>query len=128
MMRGLKHFSYEERLRELFSLEKRRLQGDLRIAFQYLKGACEKAGEGLYIRACSDRTQDNGFKLKVGRFRLEIRQKFFTMRVVRHWNGLPRKPVGTPSLAVFKARLERALSSLVQCKVPLPMAGVAGTT
>ncbi|KFQ25762.1 hypothetical protein N332_04351, partial [Mesitornis unicolor] len=55
----------------------------------------------------------NGFKLKEGRFRLDIRRKFFTVRVVRHWHRLPREAVDAPSLAVFKARLDRALSSLV---------------
>ncbi|KAK4828315.1 hypothetical protein QYF61_025327 [Mycteria americana] len=62
----------------LFSPEERRLQGDLLEAFQYLKGAYKKAGEGLFIRKCSDRMRDNGFKLKEGRFRLDIRKKFFT--------------------------------------------------
>ncbi|KFP07212.1 hypothetical protein N300_07540, partial [Calypte anna] len=55
----------------------------------------------------------NGFKLKEGRFRLGIRKKFFTMRVVRYWNRLPREVVDCPSLEVFKARLDEALCNLV---------------
>jgi len=100
------------------------LLGDLIAAFQYLKGAYKKVGEGLFTMVCSDRTRDNGFKLKKGRFRfrLDIRKKFFTMRVVRHWNRLPREAVAAPSLAVFKARLDEALSNLVQWKMTLPMA------
>jgi len=103
------------RLRELglFSLEKRRLRGDLIAACQYLKGAYRKDGEGLFTRVCSDRTKGNDSKLKEGRFRLDIRKKFFTMKVVKHWNRLHREAVHAPSLAVFKARLDGALSNLV---------------
>jgi len=67
----------------LFSLKKRRLRGDLLADFQYLKENYKKAGEGLFIRACSHRTRGNGFKLKEGRFTLIIRKKFFKIRVVR---------------------------------------------
>ncbi|KFW06248.1 hypothetical protein N326_12379, partial [Eurypyga helias] len=54
-----------------------------------------------------------GFKLKAGRFRSDIVKKFFLERVVRHWNRLPREAVDAPSLEVFKARLDEALSNLV---------------
>jgi len=78
-----------------------------------------KAGEGLFTWACSDRTRGNVIKLKEGRFTLDIRRKFFTMRVVRPWHRLPREAVG----ALFKARLDGALSNLVWWKVSLPLAG-----
>jgi len=62
---------------------------------------------------CSDRTRGNASKLKEGRFRLDIRKKFFTMRFVRHWNRLPREAVDAPSLEVFGAGLDGALRNLV---------------
>ena len=94
-------------------MEKRRLWGDHIAAFQYLKGAYRKDGEGLFTKVCSERTRGNGSKLKEGKFRLDIRRKFFTMRVVKQWNRLPREVVDAPSLEVFKARLDGALNSLV---------------
>jgi len=71
----------------------------------------------------SDKTRANSFKVKEGRFRLDMKNKFFTMRVMRHWQRLPREAVDVPSLAVFKARLDGALSNLLWCKGSLPMAG-----
>ena len=115
MTRELEHLFYEDRLRELgsFSPEKRRLQGDLVAAFHYLEGTYQTAGEGLLTRSGSDRTRENGFKLTEGRFRLDIRKKFFTVSLVRHWNRFPREAVAAPSLAVLKARLDGALINLV---------------
>ncbi|KGL86351.1 hypothetical protein N301_05521, partial [Charadrius vociferus] len=52
-------------------------------------------------------------KMEKGRFRLDIRKKFFTMSVVRHWNRLPREAVDAPSLEVFKARLDGTLNNLI---------------
>ncbi|KFQ27042.1 hypothetical protein N331_01316, partial [Merops nubicus] len=115
MIRGLEQLCCEDRLRELglFSLEKRRLWGDLIATFQYLKGAYKKAGEGLFTRICSDRTRGNGFKLEKGRFSLDVRKKFFNMKVTGHWNRLPRRVVEAPSLGTYKIRLDEALSSLI---------------
>jgi len=97
----------------MLSLEKRRLQRDLTAAFQHMKGAYRKDGESIFSRACCDRPRSNGFILWEGRFRLNIRKIYFTMRVVKHWNGLPREVVEAPCLETFKVRLDRALSNLV---------------
>ena len=61
----------------------------------------------------SDRTRGNGFKVKEGRFRLNVRKKFFTERVVKCWNRLSREVVDAPCLETFKARLDGAVRNLV---------------
>jgi len=71
----------------------------------------------------NDKTRENGFKLRQGRFRLDIRRKFFTQGVVTHWNRLPKEAVDAPSLQAFKARLDVALGSLVWWLVTLHVAG-----
>ncbi|KAK4820687.1 hypothetical protein QYF61_003607 [Mycteria americana] len=91
LVKGLEQKSYEERLREL-GLE---------------------VGVGLFSQVTSDRTRGNGLKLRQGRFRLDIRKFYFTERVIKHWNRLPREVVKSPSLEVFKRRLDEVLRDMV---------------
>ena len=115
MGKGLEYLPYEERLRELglFSLEERRLRGDLIQVYKHLR--CEgQSGEARPFSAmCGDRTRGNGQELKHRKFLTNVRKNFLTERVTEQWNRLPREAVESPSLEISKTHLDTYLCDLV---------------
>ena len=75
------------------------------MVLHYLKGGSEKKGDRLFSRVCYDRKRGNVFKPKEGRFKLDVRKKFF-ISVMWHWNRLPRDVVDALLLETFKVRLD----------------------
>lgn len=93
------------------------------MAFQYLKGAYKKQGDRFFSRACCNRTRGNGFKLKQGRFRLDMSRNLF-YECDEVLKRLLREVVDAPTLETFKVRLDGALSCLICLMMLLLTAGV----
>ena len=110
---GLEQKSCGEQLRELglFSLEKRRLRGGLITLYSCLKGGCVEVDVVLFSQVTA--TGQEVMALCQRRLRLDIRKKFFSERMMRHWHRFPREVVESPSLEAFKKRPFVTLRDLV---------------
>ena len=97
----------------LFSLEKRRLRGDLIALYKHLKGGCSKEGASLISQVISDRMQGNSLNFYQRKSEFDIRKKFFTEIVVKYWNGMFREMVEPPSVEVLKRYMYMALGGMV---------------
>ena len=71
----------------------------------------------MFRRVGGDRTRGNDLKLRQGRFRLDVRRKFFTQRVVTHWNRLPKEVVDAPFLECSRPRLDVILGTMIWCSI-----------
>ena len=111
---GLKGMSYVDRLKELnlFSLEQRRLRGDLIQTFKILKGIDNVDPGDFFDLKKETRNRGHKWRLDKGAFRTENRRHFFTQRIVRVWNQLPSNVVEADTLGSFKKLLDEILGSI----------------
>lgn len=91
----------------------RSISGDLITDFQYLKIDYKQEGNQCFEWVNSDRKSGKGFKLREGEFRLDVMGKFFTGKVMKHGNWLPKEAVAAPSLEEFKAWLNGTMGKLI---------------
>lgn len=114
MMKRMKHYLPEERLREpRFSAEKREPGGDLIHVYKYTKGECKMDGARLFSVMHSVRTKGDGHKLKHRMFSPNIRKQFFTMRVLEQWQKLSRELMESLSYVMFKSHVDLVLGNLL---------------
>ena len=115
MIKGLEHLPYEKRLGDLglFSLEERRLRGDLINVYKYPKCGTQRDMANLFSVVCGHKRRGDGHKLEFRKFSTNMRRNFFTVRVTEHRNRLPREVVYFPSLEIFKTHLDAYLCNLL---------------
>uniref|UniRef100_A0A8C5PX62 Reverse transcriptase domain-containing protein n=1 Tax=Leptobrachium leishanense TaxID=445787 RepID=A0A8C5PX62_9ANUR len=113
LIRGMEGLSYEERLTSLnlFSLEKRRLRGDLITLYKYIRGHYQPLSDNLFINRTIHRTRGHPFRLEERKFSLKHRKGYFTVRTIKQWNSLPVEVVGSESVQTFKKRLDDFLQT-----------------
>ena len=109
MIPSLRGQPYDERLKrlKLFTLEKRRLRGDLIQVFKYLNKFNNVDHTKLFELHANQRTRNNGRPIKEKRCNTDIGRSFFSNRVVRHWNLLPAEVVDAKTINCFKSRVDR---------------------
>ncbi|KAE8603301.1 hypothetical protein XENTR_v10014290 [Xenopus tropicalis] len=112
LVKGMEDLNYEVRLLRLrlFSLEKRRLRGDMITLYKYIRGDYRQLGDVLFSHKNNQRTRGHSFRLEERSFHLKQRRWFFTVRAVRLWNALPRDVVMADSVNVFKRGLDKFLN------------------
>ena len=126
MVPEIKNLEYEDRLKALRlpSLLYRRRRGDLIEVYKYKQEIYNVKSEGLLPPSKYDRTRGHTYKLEKQSCRLDLRKKFFSLRVHTVWNQLPKEVAEAPSLNSFKSRLDKYLWDLQYCiKYPLPVGG-----
>uniref|UniRef100_A0A6I8QAX7 Reverse transcriptase domain-containing protein n=1 Tax=Xenopus tropicalis TaxID=8364 RepID=A0A6I8QAX7_XENTR len=111
LVKGMEDLSYEVRLSRLglFSLEKRRLRGDMITLYKYIRGDYRQLGDVLFSHKNNQRTRGHPYRLEEQSFHLKQRRWFFTVRAVRLWNALPSDVVMADSVNAYKRGLDEFL-------------------